>query len=236
MVSGSEPRGGPWVLAGFRNLRPERACALVRGCRRRRQSDRRPDLHRGLPVLGARRRRHRPPRDLRTRRVRRPAWHTGLSHEPHAPDSTQAIVVRPRSMGRHCRVGRRAGALVETIGPRRTSSLRRRARPTSGARGKTTGAPPCLLRQPGLGLLELALAEQAHLTRHHPEEQLKGAPQPAEVADDRDPLPAVAMLDSQTRLRPLGPPIWISGPTAWGRVAAGRASTASRSGGTSTST
>jgi hypothetical protein len=79
-------------------------------------------------------------------RLERPA---GLSHEPHAPDLTQAIVVMPRSMSRHCRVGRRAGPLVETIGPRRNSSLRRRAGPASGARDKTTGTLPCLLRQPG---------------------------------------------------------------------------------------
>jgi hypothetical protein len=79
--------GGLQVLAGFGVFARNHLAPLVRGCRRRRQSDRRPDLHRGLPVLGARHRRHRRPRDLRTRRVRLPARslrHIGLNRKPRS--------------------------------------------------------------------------------------------------------------------------------------------------------
>jgi hypothetical protein len=126
MVSGSEPRGGRWVPAGFGILARNQlarwfgvAVAAVNLIAALTSIEAYPFwalvivgidvlVIYGLAAYGD--------------RLERPA---GLSHEPHAPDLTQAIVVMPRSMGRHCRVGRRAGALVETIGPRRNSSLRR---------------------------------------------------------------------------------------------------------------
>jgi hypothetical protein len=100
--------------------------------RRRRQTDRRPDLHRGLPRSGRSSSSASSPRDPRTGRVRRPARaarHIGLSHEPHAPDSTQAIVVRPRSMADIAALDDEQACWSRPLVPDETGSLRRRLDP-----------------------------------------------------------------------------------------------------------